>query len=146
MTDEAMLYRTAPQMEFRAADELDRSGYILELPVETITRHAAGRKPTVRHVPIMRQYISATGKPYNAKYVGKAIGRVKFSDVRRIQSAVEQSSSKRPHNPFSLGQAVIVGEVPGVVASTQGEDCTVAVTMFDKQHLRVLHYSRLRPG
>ena len=148
MSNRAVVYRTAPQMEFKAAEELSRAGYRMELPTETIERHTPGRKPTVRNVPIMRQYISATGKPYDAKYVGKAIGPIEFSDVRRVQTVVDQYNQRPANidNPYTVGQPVMIGDVPGVVATRDGEDCVVAVTLLGKQHLRPLHYSRLRPG
>jgi hypothetical protein len=135
-------------MEFKAEQELLRAGYASELPTEQIERRTPGRKPVVRHVPLMRQYITATGKPHNAKYVKRPIGLVEISDVRRIQ-IVADKYSQRPakiENPYNIGQPVLIGDVPGVVATTSGEDCVVAVTMLGKQHLRPLHYSRIRPG
>jgi hypothetical protein len=148
MSNRAVVYRTAPQKEFKAAEELTRAGYSPELPTETIERHTPGRKPTVRTVPIMRQYISANGKPHDAKYVKKAIGTVDPVEIIRLKTTMDriQERALLATNPYQIGQPVSLGEVPGVVASTVGEQCFVAVTMLGKQHLRPVHYSRLRPG
>ncbi len=148
MSNRAVVYRTAPQMEFRAAEELTRAGYSPELPTETIERHTPGRKPNVRTVPLMRQYISANGKPHDAKYVKKSIGTVDRVEIIRLKATMDRIQEKAllASNPYQISQPVWLGEVPGVVASTVGEQCFVAVTMLGKQHLRPVHYSRLRPG
>ena len=148
MSNRAVVYRTAPQMEHRAAEELERAGYEYDLPTETIERHTPGRKPTVRSVPLLRQYISANGKPHDAKYVKKSIGTVDRVEIIRLKTTMDRIKERknRASNPFEVGQPVCVGDVPGVVADKIGEDCMVAVEMLGKQHLRPVHYSRLRPG
>ena len=148
MSNRAVVYRTAPQMEHKAAQELERAGYEYDLPTETIERHTPGRKPTVRSVPLLRQYISANGKPHDAKYVKKSIGTVDRVEIIRLKTTMDRIQERAlvASNPYAIGQSVCLGEVPGVVASTVGEQCVVAVIMLGKQHLRPVHYSRLRPG
>jgi hypothetical protein len=135
-------------MEFKAEQELSRAGYGPELPTEQIERRTPGRKPVVREVPIMRGYITAYGKPHDAKYVKRAIGTVDPVEIIRLKTTMDriQERARLASNPYQIGQPVSLGEVPGVVASTVGEQCFVAVTMLGKQHLRPVHYSRLRPG
>jgi hypothetical protein len=96
----------------------------------------------------MRGYITANGKPHDAKYVKKAIGTVDPVEIIRLKTTMDRIQEKklRASNPFAVGQPVCVGDVPGVVAEKMGEDCVVAVTMLGKQHLRPVHYSRIRPG
>lgn len=143
-----IVYGTAPQTEFKADEELSRAGYSTELPTEQIERRTPGRKPVVRNVPLMRGYITSNGKPHDAKYVKRAIGKVDPVEIIRLKTTMDriQERALLASNPYQISQPVWLGDVPGVVASTVGEQCFVAVTMLGKQHLRPVHYSRLRPG
>lgn len=88
MSNTITVYRVPPLQEFKAAKELRQAGFRAYLPVETIK----GR----RH-PVARGYVSATGKPYDAKHVRQAIG-----DVPRAQLIRLYPSRDRGHKPAAL--------------------------------------------
>lgn len=148
MSNTLNAYRVPPQMNGRAAQELHRAGIGYINPVQEITRHVAGRKPTVRHVPLLSGYMSAEGKPRDSKYIGRMVGPVDRVEIIRLQKNADrvQRRANAVLLPFKLGDAVLLGEVPAVVAGITGEDCTVAWDMLGKTHAKTIHYTQLRPG
>jgi hypothetical protein len=98
--------------------------------------------------PLYGPYVIATGKPAEAIYVRKAIGPIEPGDARRmlLTGRVRKRPTPTIANPYSIGQAVLIGEIPCTVAATDGPLCVIAWTMVGKQHLKPVHYSRLRPG
>ena len=128
-------YRVPPQMEIKAARELRENGFRAYVPRDLADK----RKP-----PVARGYVFSGGKHAFARHVRTPVGAVTKAELGRLYAV--RKPTKRSANPFTIGQHVKMGEVPGVVASTHGDTCIVAVTMLGKQHLRPLHYDRLRPG
>ena len=147
MTDILIAFHIPPQREFKAAGELDRAGIGYELLTETITtRRTGSRKPVDRTVPAIRGYLPAEGKPLDSKYIGRAVGPVSRRDMIRVATNLDRVQGRRCDNPFTVGQSVYRGEVPGVVVDRDGQMCMFACTMFGKQHVRPIHYTQLRPG
>ncbi len=147
MTDTLIAFHIPPQREFKAAGELDRAGIGYELLTETITtRRTGSRKPVERTVPAMRSYLPAEGKPINSRYIGRPVGLVSRKDLIRVATNLDRFQGRRCDNPFTIGQAVYRGDVPGTIAGTDGQMCMFAWTMLGKQHVRPVHYEQLRPG
>lgn len=147
MTDILTCFHIPPQREFKAANELDRAGIGYELLTETITtRRTGSRKPVDRTVPAIRGYLPAERKPRDAKYIGRPVGPVSRKDMIRVATNLDRFQGRRCDNPFTIGQAVYRGEVPGTIAGTDGQMCAFAFEMMGKQHVRTIHYEQLRPG
>ena len=140
----------APHMEFRAAEEAQAAGYASDVPTEVIElRRTGSRKPCKRTVPVMRGYLPAEGKPYNSRYIRRAVGPVRHADMVRMKTTmdrVQRRDAGMSSQPYRVGQTVLAGEIPATVAEVEGELITVAFEMLGKQHARTLHYSQLRPG
>jgi hypothetical protein len=128
-------YRVPPLCEWKAAQELRESGVRAYVPRDP----AASRK-----APVARGYVFSAAKPAFAKHVRSRVGCVTKAELARLYLKPKKATA--PNNPYAIGQHVMIGEVPGVVMNRDGAECSVAVTMLGKQHVRVLHYSRLRPG
>lgn len=136
MSNRLIAYRVPPQMEFKAARELREHGHRAYVPRDLADK----RRP-----PVARGYVFSGGKHAFARHVRGAVGAVTTAELGRLYAV--RKPTKASANPYTIGQHVTVGEVPGVVASTNGDSCVVAVTMIGKQHLlKPLHYERLRPG
>lgn len=136
MSNRLTAYRVPPQMEFKAAKELREHGHRAYVPRDLADK----RRP-----PIARGYVFSGGKHAFARHVRTPVGTVTTAELGRLY-AVRKPQKRTSANPFTIGQSVMVGDVPGVVATTTGDVCVVAVVMLGKQHLRPLHYDRLRPG
>jgi len=135
----AIVYKTASNYEKKGIQELEQHG------VSAFTHYDVSGDRAKVTAP---GYIFANRAVQAAflKHVrSKPLGFAKLSDIANLHIG-KPKPAPRDVNPFSIGQAVLIGEVPAVVASTDGVQCVVAVTMLGKQHLRPLHYSRLRPG
>jgi hypothetical protein len=76
----------------------------------------------------------------------RVLGMARDDEIERFTSALIPQPPTKAQNPFAVGQPVSIGEVAGTVAATDGEMCSVAVSMLGKLHLKIMHYSRLRPG
>lgn len=145
-------YTIARQREFKALVELRARGIKAHVPTRLIRRRTRFRDKAVR-VPSAPGYLLTT-PACNAERVTlerthctmNRIGASRIEDALRLYER-SRMNAKASANPFTIGQHVTVGEVPGVVASTDGDSCVVAVTLIGKQHLlKPLHYDRLRPG
>lgn len=148
MTDQLTVYHIPkPQTEFKAAQEMDRGGFSYVLPSEKIERRTAGRKPTVRNVPLMRSYLPANGKPRDAKYVGRAIGTVDRVEIIKLQANADRLQRRSVEIiPFKPGQTAFKGDIPVRVASITGRFCRIEWDMLGKRQTQSIHYTKLRPG
>lgn len=137
------IYTTPPQRERKARDEIRRAGIKAYLPME----ERSGRYGRRLH-PLAPRYVIAHDKPFDAVYVRAAVGVIDKGELRQFQltARLRRRTPTKPDNPFSIGQAVLIGEIPCTVAATDGPLCVIAWTMVGKQHLKPVHYSRLRPG
>lgn len=139
MSTHLIAYRTAPQMERKAAAELRQAGIKACIPLDL----SAGRR-----APTARGYVFARAVYSNAfaKHVkGRPIGVVAKDELARLYLARTRRQSE-VSVPFAVGQSVLKGEVPGVVVSISGRICRVETTMLGKTHTVSIHYSQLRPG
>lgn len=136
-TAKATVYKTAPNAEHRAARELESHGINAVVPFDDSGKRKRVTAPG---------YVFA-GRPLRAafvKHVRHEVGTAPVDALARLYVFKPRKPASR--NPYKIGQHVTVGEVPGVIAAIEGDICTVVVTMLGKQHLRPLHYARLRPG
>lgn len=135
----AIAYKTMPNYEHKAADELERIGINAVVPYDDSGKRKRVTAPG---------YVFAGRAVSSAflKHVKGKVGHVRVNDLANLYVFKPKPVGHSKPNPFSIGQSVMIGEVPGVIASTDGHKCQVAVTMLGKQHLRTMHYSRLRPG
>jgi hypothetical protein len=129
-------YKVPPLCEWKAAQELREAGVRAYVPRDPGTK---------RKAPVARGYVFSAHKPAFAKHVRGRVGTVTTSELARLYLK-RQRRAVEERNPYAVGQPVYIGEVPGIVSHRDGVKCSVAVTMLGKQHVRVLHYSRLRPG
>lgn len=136
MSNRLLAYRVPPQQEFRAARELRENGHRAYVPRDLADK----RRP-----PVARGYVFSGGKHAFARHVRSPVGAVTTAELGRLY-AVKKPRASRPTNPYEVGSTVLIGDVPGVVVDRSGEICTVVVSMLGKEHLRPLHYDRLRPG
>jgi transcription antitermination factor NusG len=144
VTSTLNLYWTPPQREQKAAKEIRQAGHKAYVPKERNARN--------RLVPTARSYVAATGKPYEAKHVGKRIGPVSREEIRRLY--VRTSKTQRKHK-FSPGDQVSVKRGRDAdLAATVTEVIRagwykVRVSMFGKSHdikIRESDLARLHPG
>lgn len=137
-------YRVAPQMEFKAANELREDGHRAYVPR---SRNRKASRFTGRFWPIAPGYVfsDAVAKSAWAKHVKSQLGPVNPRELARLY---EGRASRRADTPcpYVVGQSVMIGEVPGRVVEIRGRTCRVAVTMMGKQHVTAIHYEKLRPG
>ena len=129
-------YRVAPQMERKARDELHQHGIKARLPRE---RDCKGR------TPIARGYVFAAYKPAFAKHVKSRVGAVTAAELLRLYRK-RQMRAADVQCPYSVGQSVFRGEVPGKVLEIRGRTCIIETTMLGKPHTQAIPYAQLRPG
>ena len=145
-------YRTPPQQERKAAKEARASGHKAYLPTEPKTYRTALGKWIKRRVPTAPGYLFATGKPYDAKHIRTAVGRVSPDELRNLY--VRSSVTQRRH-AFEIGDQVSIRR--GAQASLTGTIrrihtahwYDVAVSLFGKVHIAKLKegdLQRLHPG
>jgi len=142
---------------FKAEEAVRRLGVEARAWRETITRKMPQSKVT-REVTVPAASYLSTGLPAGYKkhvldersvtpIVLRVLGTANDDEINRFERAIAKTSSPTiAENPFKLGQVGILGEVPGTVASTDGELCSFAYDMLGKTHIKVVHYSQLRPG
>jgi|APGre2960657404_1045060.scaffolds.fasta_scaffold136505_2 hypothetical protein len=121
-----------PTRKAQLVKELRRNG-----SKATICRHRETRETTTH-------LVMTNCLPAFTKHAKRVVTELPCAQILRLfgQRALKPASA----NPYTIGQSVMYGEIPGVVAGTNGDVCVIAVTMLGKQHLRPLHYDRLRPG
>ena len=144
MSNRALVYRTAPNAEHKAAQELREAGIRAYVPRDRGGKRNpfTGKRPAT--APGYVSASSALSSAY-AKHVRAPLGSVDKAELQRLYIERPQRRAM-VRVPYTIGQEVMHGEVPGVVAAIEDEVCIVATVMFHKQHLQPVHYSRLRPG
>lgn len=140
----AFVYRTAANRERMAARDLDRLGIAAIVPIDRSGKRA---KVTMPGYFFPREAVRR-GFSKHVLHQGEVgfLGVVPEADLKRMEIQKEKPQTSIETNPFAIGQAVMVGEVSACIAGTDGPMCSVAVTMLGKTHLKLMHYSRLRPG
>ena len=145
MSNRALVYRTPPNAEHKAAQELREAGIRAYVP-----RDRGGKKSpfTGKRPAPAPGYVFAREALYSAfaKHVrGKPLGIVTTAELGRLY-LVRPQRRVAEAIPFSIGQSVRVGELAGTITEIRGRMCIVLVSLFGKTHSQALHYSRIRPG
>lgn len=112
MSNTIIAYRTPPQLERKAADELRAAGYRAYLPTEVKTT----RNDRKRRVAVAPGYVFADGKPHDAKHVRTAVGSVHRSELARIYPRRDRGHMP-PVSPFSTGDEVRIQRGPFAMLS-----------------------------
>ena len=140
----AIVYRTPPQSEHKAAQELREAGIRAYVPRDRGSR----RSPfTGKHLSPCPGYVFAKGALASAyaKHVRAPLGVVSKAELYRLYIGRPQRRAAESI-PFSIGQSVRVGELAGTITDIRGRMCVVLVSLFGRTHSQALHYSRIRPG
>lgn len=145
MSKITVVYRTAPQQEHKAAQELREAG----------ARAYVGRDRGSRRNPFTgKPRATAPGYVFSdracalafAKHVKSKVGIASKSDLGRLYLARPQRRADTDTNPFKVGDTAIKGEMAVKIVSTSGRACLIAFEMMGKTHTQSIHYTQLRPG
>lgn len=139
----AVVYRTAPNMEHKAAAELREAGIRAYVGRD----RGAKRNPfTGKRRVVAPGYVFAAGACQRAfaKHVKGQLGKIDRAELGRLYIAKPKPA--REQNPYGVGQKVLYGEVPAKVVDVRGRSCVIAWVMCGKQHSQAIHYAQLRPG
>lgn len=144
MSNRAVVYRTAPNLEHKAAAELREAG---------ARAYVARDRSTKRNPFTGKPRATAPGYVFSdrvcaimfAKHVKPSIGSASKAElanlyIGRPQRRVEES------NPYRAGQTALKGEIPVTIASTSGRFCRIEWDMLGKRQSQSIHYTQLRPG
>jgi hypothetical protein len=140
----AIVYRTPPQSEHKAAQELREAGIRAYVPRDRGSR----RSPfTGKHLSPCPGYVFARGALASAyaKHVRAPLGIVDKSELHRLYIGRPKRRATEAL-PYTIGQTVRIGEVTGTVRDIRGRHCIVETVMFGKHHSQAIHYTQLRPG
>lgn len=144
----AIVYRTAPMAEHKAADELRRAGIRAYVPRDRGSR----RNPfTGKHTAPAPGYVfagAALSSAY-AKHCKAPIGNVPKIELHRLYlRRPRQQATACPYRPGDT-VSVIKGrmaEITSTVIEVRGRLCIIATKMLGKEHRQSIHYTQLRPG
>lgn len=124
------IYRTAPQQERKARDELRRSGVKAYLPLEDRVSKARRRSKA----PIIPGYIFADEKPAQAQYVKAHIGQIERADLSPLY-VKRKMAEPQTERPFKKGDRVLIklstGDKLGSIEQLRGR---VAIVHMDGAH------------
>lgn len=128
-------FRTPPQAEFRAEQELREAGFSAFVPTEYRYRRsgASRTRRTKIRVPMCPGYVFGSGKPSEARHVRNRIGTLREDETKHLQdiSGKEVDPTPAPitwatgepaliaSGPFE-GSPVTIVEVRGKVALVEG--------------------------
>lgn len=112
-------YRTSPQKEFKAEDELRRAGVDAIVPLVHVRRRYGSSRVWVKE-RMMPGYVLARGKPHTVEHVKGKVGTVSTSEFCRLariqaRSASETEATKSPTG-FSVGDEAIAAVNGGTAA------------------------------
>lgn len=131
-------YRVAPQMEHRAAREIREAGLGAILPLDRSGKRAKVTAPS---------YVFADG-PFRrafAKHVKRELGPTPLDDVMRLFVFPPERKAEQDC-PYTVGQQVMVGEVPATIVEIRGRIARVTFVMAGKTHTQSIAYAKLKPG
>lgn len=134
---QAVVYKTRPNHEHKAAKEIEQRGINAVVPWDDSGKRKRVTAPG---------YVFA-GRELRAAFLKHVQHRVGFVRVDTLANLyVMKPKPSREENPYSVGQQVLYGEVPAKVIDVRGRACIVAWVMCGKQHSQSIHYTQLRPG
>ena len=140
-----VVYRTAPNLEHKAAAELREAG----------ARAYVARDRSTKRNPFTRQRrATAPGYVFSdractiafAKHVKSSIGSASKAELANLYIRRPQRRADTDQNPFRAGQPAFRGETAVMVTSTSGRFCCIEWDMCGKRHSQSIHYTQLRPG
>lgn len=144
MNNRAVVYRTAPNLEHKAAQELREAG---------ARAYVARDRSTKRNPFTGKPRATAPGYVFSdrvchimfAKHVKPSIGSARKAElanlyIGRPQRRVEEA------NPYHAGQPAYRGEIAVTVTGTSGRFCLIEWNMLGKRQSQSIHYTQLRPG
>lgn len=137
-TAKAVVYKTKPNHEHKAARELEQHRINAVVPFDD-----TGKRKRVT-VP---GYVFA-GRELQAafvKHVGHKVGTAPIDSIARLY-LFKDAAPPRNDNPFKPGDIATRGETPVKVVSISGRACRIEWTMLGKTHTQSIHYTQLRPG
>lgn len=144
MSNRAVVYRTAPNLEHKAAQELREAG---------ARAYVARDRSTKRNPFTGKARATAPGYVFSdrvcaimfAKHVKSKVGVASKAELANLYIARPQRRAEEV-NPFSAGQPAYRGEIAVTVASTSGRFCRIEWDMLGKRQSQSIHYTQLRPG
>lgn len=117
------LYKTAPQKERKARDEIRRARIKALLPMEERTNR--------RMHPVAPGYIFADAKPTDSRYVRECLGQIDRGAIAPLYTR-RRAAKPQPERPFKKGDRVTAslstGNKSGVIEQTRGR---VVIVLFD---------------
>ena len=144
MSNRAVVYRTAPNFEHKAAQELREAG----------ARAYVARDRSTKRNPFMgKPRATAPGYVFSdrvcaitfAKHVKTKVGIANKAELSNLYIARPQRRAEEA-NPYREGQPAFRGEIAVTVKSTSGRFCCVEWDMLGKRQTQSMHYTQLRPG
>lgn len=126
-------YRVPPQMEFKAAKELDRLGVPHLLPTVTTERVSRKQRKITRELPTMRGYSFPAYKHAAARHLRQFVGHVQEHELRRMWVLPPE-----PGDTFKPGDKVVrklghASEMIGTVRGRRRNGYVVAFVMCGKE-------------
>lgn len=145
MINHTIVYRTAPQSEHKAAQELREAG----------ARAYVGRDRTSKRNPFTGK-LKAPAPGYVmsdrvcqiafAKHVKGKLGTVRKEELARLYIAKPKRRADTEINPYKVGDAVLKGEVACTVVGIIGRFCRIEWDMLGKTQTQSIAYNQLKPG
>ena len=144
MSNTAVVYRTAPQQEHKAAQELREAG---------ARAYVARDRSTKRNPFTGKPRATAPGYVFSdracqiafAKHVKSKVGLASKAELGRLYLARPRRQSDDVV-PFKVGQSVMKGELAAKIVAISGRACRIEWNMLGKTHTQSIHYTQLRPG
>ena len=152
MSNRAVVYRTAPNLEHKAAAELREAG---------ARAYVARDRSTKRNPFTGKPRATAPGYVFSdrvctimfAKHVKPSIGTASKAELANLYIGRPQRRAEEA-NPFKQGDVVSFpnlvlpdgSPMPVTIASTSGRFCCVQWDMLGKRQTQSIHYTQLRPG
>lgn len=145
MSNRAVVYRTAPNLEHKAAQELREAG---------ARAYVARDRSTKRNPFTGKARATAPGYVFSdrvcaimfAKHVKSKVGIASKTELANLYIARPQRRADTDLNPYTAGQPAYRGEIAVTVASTSGRFCRIEWDMLGKRQTQSIHYTQLRPG
>lgn len=144
MSNRAVVYRTAPNLEHKAAQELREAG----------ARAYVARDRSTRRNPFTgKARATAPGYVFSdrvcaimfAKHVKSKVGIASKAELANLYIARPKRRVEEA-NPYTPGQSAYRGEIAVTIASTSGRFCRIEWDMLGKRQTQSIHYTQLRPG
>ena len=144
MSNRAVIYRTAPNFEHKAAAELREAGARAYVARDRSTRRNpfTGKPKATAPGYVFSDRVCST---VFAKHVKSKVGLALKSELSNLYLARPRRQSEDAV-PFAVGQSALRGEIPVKVVGISGRFCRIEWDMLGKRQSQSIHYTQLRPG